>query len=169
MAALKIFIRLSYRAECNSIKSEAVCHQKIKFNHDKDAMGTSKWMIIVLAIQFVTEHLDPCPSGDAMEDGSGQLLFLQIQNTQEIKRTLFNWTKQDKMCKFLRCPLFQATYNTKTEKQSMNSTYLLPASHIKPTQVEFIVCFSGFFVVVACSLKKRASSKISMFRRVLSD
>ena len=55
-----------------------------------------------------------------------------VQNTQEIKRTLFNWMKQDKMCKFLRkssfssylqqgSPLFQAMYNIKTN----NSTYLV--------------------------------------------
>ena len=30
------------------------------------------------------------------------LYFNMIQNTQEIKRTLFNWTKQDKTCKFSR-------------------------------------------------------------------
>ena len=39
-----------------------------------------------------------------------------IQNTQEIKRTLFNWTKR---AKFRGSPLFQATHNIKTEKQTI--------------------------------------------------
>ena len=32
----------------------------------------------------------------------------KIQNTQEIKRTLFNWTKQDKTCKFSRKSSFSS-------------------------------------------------------------
>ena len=32
----------------------------------------------------------------------------KIQNSQEIKRTLFNWTKQDKMCKFSRKSSFSS-------------------------------------------------------------
>ena len=34
----------------------------------------------------------------------------QIQNTQENKRTLFNWTKEDKTCTIFEEVLFQATY-----------------------------------------------------------
>ena len=34
---------------------------------------------------------------------------------------LFNSTKQDKTCKFSRKSSFQATYNIKTEKQSISS------------------------------------------------
>ena len=30
---------------------------------------------------------------------------IMVQNTQETKRTLSNWTKQDKTCKFSRCPV----------------------------------------------------------------
>ena len=38
--------------------------------------------------------------------------FLQeVQNTQEVKRTLLNRTKQDKICKVSTNLLFQATYN----------------------------------------------------------
>ena len=51
--------------------------------------------------------------------GRAYLVTLQIQNTQKIKRTLFNWTKR---ANFLGNPLFQATYNIKTEKQTINST-----------------------------------------------
>ena len=50
-------------------------------------------------------------------------LFL-LQNTQEIKRTFFNWTKQDKTGKFSRRPVFQATYNIKAEKQTIDSIFL---------------------------------------------
>ena len=48
----------------------------------------------------------------------------KIPNTQEIKRTLFNWTKQDKTCSFPS-----------------------PASHIQLTQVEFVFLFFCFCVV----------------------
>ena len=43
----------------------------------------------------------------------------KIQNTQKIKRTLLNWTKQDKTCKFSRkSSFFQATYNIKKQPTS---------------------------------------------------
>ena len=48
--------------------------------------------------------------------------------THEIKRTPFNWTKQEekkKRANFRGSPLFQATYKTKTVKQTINSTYLV--------------------------------------------
>ena len=45
----------------------------------------------------------------------------KFQNTQEIKRTRFNGSKQDKSANFQGSPLFQATYNIKT----INSTYLV--------------------------------------------
>ena len=46
-----------------------------------------------------------------------KLLWYKIQSTQEIKRTLFNWTKQDKTCKFWRKSSFSSYvqhYNRKT-------------------------------------------------------
>ena len=49
-----------------------------------------------------------------------------IQNTQEIKRTLFNETKQDKTCTFSRKSFFfKLCTTTKTENQTINSTYLV--------------------------------------------
>ena len=68
-----------------------------------------------------------------------------IQNTQVIKRTRFDWTKQGNMCKFSRkssfssyvqhkqttranfrgSSRFQVTYTINTEKQTMNSTDLV--------------------------------------------
>ena len=39
-----------------------------------------------------------------------------IQNTQEIKRTLCNWTKQDKMCKFSRKSSFSSYVPQKNRK-----------------------------------------------------
>ena len=50
------------------------------------------------------------------------------KHTKRLKRTLFNWTKQDKRCTFSRKSTFQATYKIKTEerkKNPINSTYLL--------------------------------------------
>ena len=43
----------------------------------------------------------------------------KIQNTEEIQRTLFNWTKQDKTCIFSRRSFFQATYNIKTKNKQL--------------------------------------------------
>ena len=42
-----------------------------------------------------------------------------IQNTQEIKRTLFNWTKQDKTCEFSRKSSF-SSYVQKKKKTQKN-------------------------------------------------
>ena len=44
------------------------------------------------------------------------LRWLLIQNTQEIKRTLFNWTKQDKTCKFSRKSSFSSYVQHKNRK-----------------------------------------------------
>ena len=49
-----------------------------------------------------------------------------IQNTQEIKRTLFNWTKQDKTCKFLRKSSFSSYVQHKNRKRN-SSTYFVSA------------------------------------------
>ena len=43
-------------------------------------------------------------------------LFRRIQNTQEIKRTLFNWMQQDKTCKFLRKSSFSSYKRHKNRK-----------------------------------------------------
>ena len=40
----------------------------------------------------------------------------EIQNTQEIKRTLFNWTKQDKTCKFSSKSSFSSYIQHKNRK-----------------------------------------------------
>ena len=40
----------------------------------------------------------------------------KIQNTQEIKRTLFNWTKQNKTCKFSRNSSFSSYEQHKNRK-----------------------------------------------------
>ena len=44
------------------------------------------------------------------------LLCTFIQNTQEIKRTLFNWMKQDKTCKFSRKSSFSSYVQQKNRK-----------------------------------------------------
>ena len=49
----------------------------------------------------------------------------QIQNTQEIKRTHFNWTKQDKTRTFSRNSSFSSYVQHKTEKRAINPTYLV--------------------------------------------
>ena len=49
---------------------------------------------------------------------------IKSQNTQEIKRTLFNWTKQEKTCKFLRKSSFSSYVQYKNRKTN-NSTYLV--------------------------------------------
>ena len=41
---------------------------------------------------------------------------ITIQNTQEIKRTLFNWTKQDRRCKFSRKSSFSNYVQHKNRK-----------------------------------------------------
>ena len=48
----------------------------------------------------------------------------KIQNTQGIKRTLFDWMKQDKMCTFLRKSSFSSYVQHKNRKTN-NSTYLV--------------------------------------------
>ena len=41
----------------------------------------------------------------------------KIQNTREIKRTIFNWTKQDKTCKFSRKSSFSSYVQHKNRKK----------------------------------------------------
>ena len=48
----------------------------------------------------------------------------KIENTQETERRLFNWTKQDKMCKILRKSSFSSYVQQKSRKTN-NSTYLV--------------------------------------------
>ena len=48
----------------------------------------------------------------------------KIHNTQEIKRTFLIGRNRTKRAHFRGSPLFQAMYNIKTEKQTINSTYL---------------------------------------------
>ena len=52
----------------------------------------------------------------------------KIQNTQEIKRTLFNWTKQDKTYKFSRKSSFSSYVQEQNWKTKINSTYLVSVS-----------------------------------------
>ena len=50
----------------------------------------------------------------------------EIQNTQEIKRTLFNWTEQDNTCKLSRKSSFSSyvQHKNRKKKNPINSTYL---------------------------------------------
>ena len=83
-----------------------------------EATVTDSWIILTRVLSYLTmESLLLLPHDETR---------LFCQNTQEIKRTFFNRTKQDKMCNFRRSPLFQATYYIKTEKTTtVNSTYLV--------------------------------------------
>ena len=113
----------------------------------------------------------------------------KIQNTQEIKRMLFNWTKQDNTRKFWRKSSFSSYVQHKnrktnnyfnltciswlweagrrTESQS-RARSLLPASHIQLTQVSWINCLFFCFYAVR-SLKERTSSNICTFCPVSSN
>ena len=51
----------------------------------------------------------------------------KIQNTQEIKRMLFNWTKQDKTCTFLRKSSF-SSYVQHKDKQLIQLVFRQPLS-----------------------------------------
>ena len=53
-----------------------------------------------------------------------RVLKKKIQNTQEIKRTLFNWTKQDKTCTFSRKSSF-SSYIQHKKPTTINSAYLV--------------------------------------------
>ena len=125
----------------------------------------------------------------------GKLLSDISLNTQEIKDNAFligqNRTKR---AHFRGSPLFQTTYNIKTEKQTTNSLglcqvlgswwkekgmrltkwltgqfralFLLPASHIQLTRDKsWINCLFFCFYVVR-SLKKRTSLKICTFCQI---
>ena len=79
-----------------------------------------------------------------------------IQNTQEIKRTLCNWTKQDKMCKFSRKTSFssyvQHKKTTTENKQTVKSTYLVSVGDGKLWLTNFLdvpllVYFWGLYVL----------------------
>ena len=49
----------------------------------------------------------------------------KIQNTQENKRTLFNWTKQDRTCTFSRKYSFFFFSSYAQHRKTNNSTYLV--------------------------------------------
>ena len=81
----------------------------------------------------------------------------KVQNTQEIKRTLFDWTKQDKTCTFLKKSSFSSYVQYIKNRKTNNSTYLVSVGcgrlaegkGTKAVQVELIVCFSAFMLYVA--------------------
>ena len=85
----------------------------------------------------------------------------KIQNTQDIKRTLFNSTKQDKTCKFSRKSSF-SSYVQQKNKQTKKHLFIWH-------KVRWINCLVFWFFVVVCSLEKRTSSKICTFCPVLSN
>ena len=110
--------------------------------------------------------------------------------THEIKRTLFNWTKQDKTCKFLKKSSFstyvqqktrKTNYSThlvsfgcgrlaegkrhETESKRLSSFYQPPTSYWH--KISWINC-SFFCFVVVRSFKKRTSLKIYTFSPVSS-
>ena len=49
----------------------------------------------------------------------------RIQNTQEIKKMLFNWTKQDKMCKFFRKSSLSSYTQHESKPQRIDLKYLV--------------------------------------------
>ena len=80
----------------------------------------------------------------------------KIQNTQEIKRMLFNWTKHDNTSKFSRKSSFSCYIQHKNIK-TINSTYHVSVGcgswQKKPTsnwhKTSWINCFSFFLLYVA--------------------
>ena len=73
----------------------------------------------------------------------------KIQNTQAVKRTLLNWTKIGQNVQIVKEALiFQATYNIKTEKQTINSTY--PVS-VRCSEVEDKLNKLFVFLCLCCT------------------
>ena len=107
---------------------------------------------------------------------SNQLTYCEypnIQNTQEIKRTLFILTKQDKMCTFSRKSSFfsQPTYNIKQKKKERPP----PSPHAQ--LIQLILCQldvgdwrkeKGTRLTDVKRTSKRTSSKICTFCPVSS-
>ena len=72
--------------------------------------------------------------------------FLCRQNTQEMKRTLLNWMKLDKTCKFSRKPLLLSYVEHKTDKQLIQ--LILCQMAVGGWQKEKgtrLTCFGSFF------------------------
>ena len=108
--------------------------------------------------------------------------------THEIKRTFFNWMKQDKTCKFFEEVLFfkLRTAEKQKKKKTNNSAYLvsvrfgrlawvslMPFSFHQPPvsnwhKTSWMNCLFFCFYIVR-SLKKRTSWKICTFCPVSSD
>ena len=89
---------------------------------------------------------------------------------ERLRRTLFNWKRQDKMREFSRKPsFFEATYNTKINKQSiifcqLDAWLLAEGLPTGKRQVNWLHIF-----VLYVASKKRTSSKIRAFCLVLSN
>ena len=98
----------------------------------------------------------------------------KIQSTQEIKRMLFNWTKRDKMCKFLRKSSFSSYVQGKNKCFNWSCVSLMweagrrkrardwgkgheesvlcrfpPASLPHPVTQDKLICFSVFMLYIA--------------------
>ena len=56
---------------------------------------------------------------------TASVLKKKNRNTQEVKRTLFNWTKQDKTCKFSRKSSFSSYVQHKNRQKKKSSIYLV--------------------------------------------
>ena len=108
--------------------------------------------------------------------------ILKKDPKQEIKRMLFNWTKQDRTCKFLRKSSF-SSYAQHNNRITNNTTYHVSVGcgrlaegkghetdwrvcpfpsaslpHLTDTrEVEQLLFFFFFFFYVVCTLKKRTS------------
>ena len=96
-----------------------------------------------------------------------------VQNTQETKRALFNWQKQDKTCRFSRKSSFSSYVQHKNRKnKQLIHLACVSFFHQPPTsnwhKISWINCLFFCFHVVR-SLKKRTSSKICMFCPVSSN
>ena len=83
------------RCPCQSV---SLCWRRSLINE-----ATPLWRLLQLGRRW--RELQLCYSWNGQVKGmTGELVFElsteETQNTHEIKRTLYNWTKQDKTCKF---------------------------------------------------------------------
>ena len=134
-----------------------------------------KFLICPLCSTVLTSRMHCIVEKKNLKQSLLPAFWKKIWNAQVIKRTLFNWTKQDKMCKFLRKSSFSNHALHKNRKRN-NSTYLMSvgcwvslvpfSSRQPPTsnwhKISWIDCLFFCFYVVH-SLKKRTSSKMCMF------
>ena len=76
-----------------------------------------------------------------------------FQNTQEIKRTLFNQTKQDKTCKFSRKASF-SSYLQQYNRKQLNQLILCPfdVRRLVGAKGHETACFVCSAVVVDCDM-----------------